>query len=90
LIEELRDAAPASLVMHGSSGTGDEKLAKAAKCGISKFNVAGDFFMASTKSYSEFWANNGKELKGCVSALESGYKKRVADYMKFLDSANRF
>lgn len=90
LIESLRDAAPASLVMHGSSGTGDEKLAKAAKCGISKFNVAGDLFMSSTAEYAELFKNGGTSLKECVGALEKGYKKRAAEYMNFLGSANRF
>ena len=90
LIEALRDAAPASLVMHGSSGTGDEKLAVAAKCGISKFNVAGDFFVNSVAEYETLYQEGRdmslKELKG---ALERGYKRRVAEYMTFLGSAHR-
>ena len=89
LIEALRDAAPASLVMHGCSGTGDEKLAQAAKSGISKFNVAGDLFMSSTAEYAKFFEKGGTSLKECVKALETGYKKRVAEYMQFLGSANR-
>jgi len=89
LVEALRDAAPAALVMHGSSGTGDDKLAKAAKCGISKFNVAGDLFMSSTKEYAAFVENDGADLKGCIQALEKGFKKRVAEYLNFLGSADR-
>lgn len=89
LIEVLRDAAPAALVMHGSSGTGDEKLGEAARCGMSKFNVAGDMFIASTKEYGNYFESGDKSLKNCIGAFEKGYKQRVADYMRFLGSANR-
>ncbi len=39
LIEELREAVAAPLVLHGSSGVADAQLAAAARAGISKINV---------------------------------------------------
>lgn len=40
LISALRDAVPAPLVLHGSSGVCDEDLARAVTCGMAKVNIA--------------------------------------------------
>ncbi|HOO29266.1 MAG TPA: class II fructose-bisphosphate aldolase, partial [Lachnospiraceae bacterium] len=40
LLTELAEKIPVPLVLHGGSGTGDEKLAQACQMGISKVNIA--------------------------------------------------
>ena len=41
------------LVLHGGSGTGDEKLQKACTMGINKVNIATDMFKAAAKDLTE-------------------------------------
>ncbi|MDL2220691.1 class II fructose-bisphosphate aldolase, partial [Eubacteriales bacterium OttesenSCG-928-N14] len=92
LIEQLAKATSAVLVMHGSSGTGDEKLAKAVKSGLTKFNVAGDLMAGGAEGYAkQLQEDSGSDsVVAYNQAIEAGYKKRVAEYMKFLGSTNQF
>ena len=78
------------LVLHGGSSTGDANLAKAAKLGIAKVNLATDLFHAGLK-----------EMRQCLQAAENprfdilfeaearGYKAMLKHYMVLLSTAHR-
>jgi fructose-bisphosphate aldolase class II len=54
LIARLRDAVPVPLVLHGSSGVGNESLAKAVEAGMTKINVSthlNKVFTAAVREY---------------------------------------
>ncbi|MEV6742491.1 class II fructose-bisphosphate aldolase [Streptomyces sp. NPDC051104] len=53
LIERLRDAVPVPLVLHGSSGVGDDELRRAVRAGIVKINVGTALNMAFTRAVRE-------------------------------------
>lgn len=93
LIEKLRDCSNAILCNHGSSQTGDEKLAKGAKCGLSKFNVAGDLLIGAVKGFLAYYnEGNYTEERGVANmfkALKRGYIEREKEFMSFLGSAGK-
>lgn len=50
-IKELRDALNVPLVMHGGSGIPDAQLQKAVMLGMSKFNIATDYFASMYRGF---------------------------------------
>ncbi|MFE2672350.1 class II fructose-bisphosphate aldolase [Streptomyces hygroscopicus] len=53
LIERLREAVPVPLVLHGSSGVGDEELRRAVRAGIVKINIGTALNVAFTDTVRE-------------------------------------
>ncbi|MFC9219422.1 ketose-bisphosphate aldolase [Streptomyces hygroscopicus] len=53
LIERLREAVPVPLVLHGSSGVGDEELRRAVRAGIVKINIGTALNIAFTGTVRE-------------------------------------
>ncbi|WP_030183396.1 class II fructose-bisphosphate aldolase [Streptomyces sp. NRRL S-813] len=53
LIERLREAVPVPLVLHGSSGVGDEELRRAVRAGIVKINIGTALNIAFTRAVRE-------------------------------------
>ena len=47
LLQRLKNVLSIPLVLHGSSGTGDDKIAKACSMGINKVNVYTDLMRAA-------------------------------------------
>ena len=90
LIEKLRDCSDAMLCMHGSSQTGDEKLAKAAKSGICKFNTAGDLLLGGSSAFEKYYeSNNEINVADSFASIRNGYTKRVEEFMSFLGSEGK-
>ncbi|MBM9503113.1 class II fructose-bisphosphate aldolase [Actinacidiphila acididurans] len=58
LIERLREAVPVPLVLHGSSGVGDEELRRAVRAGIVKINIGTALNIAFTRAVRETLAAN--------------------------------
>ena len=87
LIEALRDCSPAALVMHGSSNTGDDKLAQAARCGVAKFNAAGDMLIGGVEAYGE--VKDTEDGGEAFDALKRGFMKRASDYIVFFGAENK-
>lgn len=91
LIQELKATVPVSLVMHGCSFLGEEKLRKSAQLGISKFNVQGELLNAGMQ------AAKGRLLEqgGCVSTAElnrvikDAYVAQLTDFMTAIGNAGR-
>lgn len=48
-LKELADAVPVPLVLHGSSGSGDDNIHRCATEGIAKINIFTDFLVGATK-----------------------------------------
>lgn len=53
LVEKLRERVPVPLVMHGGSGTPEDKFRAAIQAGISKVNIATDLVTATAKKLAE-------------------------------------
>lgn len=62
LIEQLRDAVPVPLVLHGSSGVPDEVLAKGVRAGIVKVNIGTALNLAYTGAVRSFLADDAKTV----------------------------
>lgn len=61
-IAKLREALDIALVMHGGSDIPDEQLARAVRCGMSKFNIATEYqriFYSSMEKYFQDKAHFG-------------------------------
>lgn len=71
-IRELRKAVNVPLVMHGCSGIPDEQMQEAVNLGMSKFNIATEYFRAiyhSTKKHIEdgsLYDGDGVSLGSCT------------------------
>lgn len=92
LIRELHDCTPAALVIHGTSFTGDEKIAKTAKCGMTKFNIGKDIqYMAlvELEKYCENTPADARTLDAMNNAVAEGYIQRMCTFMEIINSCNR-
>ncbi|MGI5137280.1 MULTISPECIES: class II fructose-bisphosphate aldolase [unclassified Streptomyces] len=57
LIERLREAVPVPLVLHGSSGVGDDELRRAVRAGIAKVNIGTALGIAFTRAIRDALAS---------------------------------
>ena len=91
LIAALKEALPASLVMHGCSFLGDDNLRKSAAAGISKFNVQGELLNAGMAAAKENLSNQGKcSVAELNAAIQAGYKAQLTNFMTQIGSINRW
>lgn len=74
---EIRAAVDVPLVLHGGSGTPDEMIRKAIKCGISKINVGTELKYAWSTAMKEMLDKGEKEPRVC-SAYAREKVKEVA------------
>lgn len=80
-IRKLREVLDIPLVMHGGSDIPDDQLARAVRCGMSKFNIATEYQRAFYNNMKEFFAdgsNAGAYFKAlraierpCIDFVES-------------------
>lgn len=87
------------LVLHGGSGTGDENIAKAIKCGIQKVNLWTDLSQASNMAVREAidadYASDVDPDKKKVNACQYGeigakaYKAKLEHYMHVFGDVDR-
>lgn len=94
-IEALRDAlAPnTSLVIHGTSFTGDENLRKMAQCGIAKFNIFGELSKGAVQGICRVFEKGNitpRHLHQFNRAIRDGYRGQLEHYMQLLGSAHRW
>ena len=75
LLEELAEKVPVPLVLHGGSGTGDDKISKACSMGICKVNVANELMRAC---FDSLLANGmeGNNIYRFWPVMEKGYRKQ--------------
>lgn len=69
------------LVLHGSSGSGDENIKKACRLGINKVNIANELFQGACRKLlaADLSGNGAYEL---WNIAKQGYKETLKDRMK--------
>ena len=67
-LHELAKAVPVPLVLHGSSGSGEENLRRCAAEGIAKVNVLTDFFVGAMAEIEKVGPATYLELKAAADA----------------------
>lgn len=92
LLKTIASEVDVPLVLHGGSGTGDDKIAKAIECGIQKVNLWTDLSQASNmevkkiieQDYGEGADPNRKKINACQydEAGAAGYKAALMHYME--------
>ena len=75
-IRELRKAIDIPLVLHGGSGSGDDNLQEAIRCGISKINIGTDNFAAAIQA-----GETDGEIHMVYHRMQQGFKDMVKHYM---------
>lgn len=85
LIERLRDAVPAPLVLHGSSGVPDDLLTDAARRGMTKINIGTALNSAYTDAVRAALASyDGVDPRRYQAKARDAVADVVARYLKFV------
>lgn len=80
---------PLPLVLHGSSGVPEEQLARAARQGISKVNLATDLTLHFTGAVKRSLAAGAKDPRQYLGAGRDAMQARAEHYIKLLGSAGK-
>lgn len=78
-IREIRRAVSVPLVLHGCSGIPDEQMREAVNLGMSKFNIATEYFAASYSAFDHFIEATGHNRNGV--ALFVGARKEMTAFV---------
>ena len=84
LLEELNKKLSVPLVLHGGSGTGDDNLSRAAKCGACKLNLSNDLKRAVIDATAPL-----ENVYALWPTVFKAYKEIVMHYMDVCGSTNR-
>lgn len=87
LIKEACGNTP--LVLHGGSGTGDENLAKAAKSGINKVNLATDLVSAGRDTLLAYIKNPDFDKWKVMPSFIEGYEAKLSHYVELFDQVDK-
>ena len=79
-IRKLREVLDIPLVMHGGSDIPDDQLARAVRCGLSKFNIATEYQRAFYNNMKEFFAD-GSNAGAYFKALRA-IERPCIDFVK--------
>lgn len=82
-LDQLREAVCVPLVLHGGSGTGDEKLQEAVRRGICKVNLCTDLILASQAGFNACMSD--PKMGYIFFALQASaktYREKLAHYMR--------
>lgn len=88
VLEAIRDTVNVPLVLHGSSGTGDDQLKKCCELGINKMNVYTDLLTASIKAAQGFDFEKDSMLD-FYKIMYNGYKTRLKEFIEFSGSKGK-
>ena len=86
-IRELRKAVSIPLVLHGCSGLPDEQMQEAVNLGLSKFNIATEYFAAMYRSLDQGIETSGHDGNGVqlLFTARQGMIDFVASKMRLLN-----
>ena len=86
-IRELRKAVSIPLVLHGCSGIPDEQMQEAVNLGLSKFNIATEYFAAMYRSLDQGIETSGRDGNGVqlLFTARQGMIDFVASKMRLLN-----
>lgn len=79
IVEACKDT---PLVLHGGSGTGDENLAKAIRCGIQKVNLATELIVAGKEELEKFIKDPNFDKWKLIPSFKKGYMDRLSHYVE--------
>ena len=88
VLEAVRDTVNIPLVLHGSSGTGDDQLRRCCELGINKMNVYTDLLTASIKVAQNFDFAKDSMLV-FYKMMIGGYKTRLKEFIEFSGSKGK-
>lgn len=88
-LEELAARTPLPLVLHGASGVPDEDLARAARSGVSKVNLATDLMGVFTRAARESLEEGATDPRVYLGAARDAMQRRCAHYLHLLGAAGR-
>ena len=87
LLHTIYNTVDVPLVLHGGSGTGDENLARAAREGISKVNLATDLYTAGYENLKN--QIETVDVYSTFNVLKEGYKNKLIHYMKLFNQCGK-
>jgi ketose-bisphosphate aldolase len=88
LLAELNKRITVPLVLHGSSGTGEENIAKAIQLGIRKVNVFSEIVRLMHFNVMKALEENPTDPLRISKAQESGVRQVLAEFLKISGSIN--
>jgi len=90
-LASIREVVPVPLVLHGGSGTGDAKLAKAVENGIAKVNIYTDMGMAARDRVRAMLSEKGDKAKFIDVLLDAkaAFKEISGHYMDVFGSTGK-
>ncbi|WP_246169753.1 class II fructose-bisphosphate aldolase [Alkalibaculum sporogenes] len=90
LLKVLNENIKVPLVLHGSSGTGDENISKCVEYGINKINLFTDLDLAASDMFIEYIKNKSSiRIVEACNILYNGYKEKLIHNIKLVKSNNR-
>lgn len=86
LLQQVRDASPVPLVIHGGSGLPAEQFARLAEFGVVKVNIASDLRNAMIRTFGEAYSANPNEnslirvSKESVTSITEVVERRIRQF----------
>ncbi len=88
-LERLTALTSLPLVLHGASGVPEDQLARAAREGISKVNLATDLTLTFTAAVRQSLEGGAKDLRVYLAAGRDAMQARAEHYIQLLGGAGR-
>lgn len=88
ILEQIKQTIDVPLVLHGSSGTGDDLLEKACKLGINKMNIYTDLITSAALEVQKLDLEVDSVL-GFYPSLIKGFQRRLKEVLEFSGSKGR-
>ncbi|SNS25592.1 fructose-bisphosphate aldolase, class II [Anaerovirgula multivorans] len=90
LLKALKEKINVPLVLHGSSGTGDENIAKCVTEGINKINLFTDLDLSASEKLIEYMTDKRSiRIVEICNVLYNGYKEKLVHNIRLVRSNNR-
>ncbi len=80
-LRSIRERVPIPLVLHGSSGTGEQKLKQCVKLGIRKINVYSDLMKAITQGARSLLADSEADPLNFIEELRDAMNRVLSEYL---------
>jgi fructose-bisphosphate aldolase class II len=88
LLDQLNEAVPVPLVLHGATGTGDENITTACQRGICKVNIGTDLYIGVRDAIKSADLKDNKVYR-FYQEMQKGYINKAMYWMDICGSANR-
>lgn len=88
ILERIKETVEVPLVLHGSSGTGDDLLKKACELGINKMNIYTDLLTSAAREVQKMDMEKDFLLEFYPNLIK-GFKRRLKEVVEFSGSAGK-